>query len=443
MFKYKGVNLIKTVYRPYVPLISSLFIKGFSNKKSWREFTGLDYQLRDLLEIDGVYYYPDYHLSGFSGEVVKRIFSSKEHFLRLKKVTLAKEKKLLLKNQEKNLRDFFKDFLAYQPALAIYHICDDLIEDKVRSALLEKVSAQEADRLMSLLNLPVKPNLDYLMKRWFLKSKNVDRFIKKYSWTFSRYGEHRFLNYQEALGLLAEWSQDKSLSGVDKNRAATKKAIFRAKKILQKKAYYVDIMQFFIYYRTHRTDIMNKVFFSYYDRLVLFAHQIGLSHEELLLCSYDELVSRKIPSKKILQARKAGSVVCFSRGETTIVTGARINYFRKLCLQKEKLDAIGGRVAFPGIISGVVRVIKNRSDFHKFKNKEILVSSMTTPSMVPIMKKAAAFVTDEGGITCHAAILAREMKKPCIIGTKVATKALKDGDFVEVDADKGVVKIIK
>ena len=59
------------------------------------------------------------------------------------------------------------------------------------------------------------------------------------------------------------------------------------------------------------------------------------------------------------------------------------------------------------------------------------------------MKRAIAFVTDEGGITCHAAIIAREMKKPCIIGTKVATKILKDGDMVEVDANKGTVKIIK
>jgi len=59
------------------------------------------------------------------------------------------------------------------------------------------------------------------------------------------------------------------------------------------------------------------------------------------------------------------------------------------------------------------------------------------------MKKAAAFVTDEGGITCHAAIVARELKKPCIIGTKIATQALKDGDEVEVDADKGAVKLLK
>ena len=90
-----------------------------------------------------------------------------------------------------------------------------------------------------------------------------------------------------------------------------------------------------------------------------------------------------------------------------------------------------------------MRVIKDRADFGKLNKGDILVSSMTTPSMAPIMKKAGAFVTDEGGITCHAAILAREMKKPCIIGTKNATRVLKDGDLVEVDADKGVVRIIK
>ncbi len=68
---------------------------------------------------------------------------------------------------------------------------------------------------------------------------------------------------------------------------------------------------------------------------------------------------------------------------------------------------------------------------------------MTTPEMVPAMKKAGAFVTDEGGVTCHAAIIAREMKKPCIIGTKIATKVLKTGDMVKVDAEKGIVRIIK
>ena len=68
---------------------------------------------------------------------------------------------------------------------------------------------------------------------------------------------------------------------------------------------------------------------------------------------------------------------------------------------------------------------------------------MIKPDYLSAMKKAVAFVTDEGGITCHAAIVARELNRPCIIGTKIATKVLKDGDEVEVDADKGVVKILK
>ncbi len=77
------------------------------------------------------------------------------------------------------------------------------------------------------------------------------------------------------------------------------------------------------------------------------------------------------------------------------------------------------------------------------KAGDIIVAPMTLPDILPAMKKAAAFVTDEGGILCHAAIMSREMKKPCIIGTKIATKVLKDGDLVEVDAKKGVVRIIK
>jgi pyruvate,water dikinase len=59
------------------------------------------------------------------------------------------------------------------------------------------------------------------------------------------------------------------------------------------------------------------------------------------------------------------------------------------------------------------------------------------------MQKASAFVTDEGGLMCHAAIVSREMNKPCIVGTKSATRLIKDGDMIEVDADKGIVRVIK
>ena len=106
-------------------------------------------------------------------------------------------------------------------------------------------------------------------------------------------------------------------------------------------------------------------------------------------------------------------------------------------------DELKGSVAFKGKVRGVVKILKTTTDLDKVENSDILVSPMTIPSFVPAMERASAFVTDEGGITCHAAIISREMQKPCIIGTKTATQVLQDGDLVEVDANTGVVKIIE
>ncbi len=100
-----------------------------------------------------------------------------------------------------------------------------------------------------------------------------------------------------------------------------------------------------------------------------------------------------------------------------------------------------GTVAFNGgIVSGRARLVFAAEQLPAFKEGEILVSPMTVPDFVPAMRKAAAIVTDEGGITCHAAIVARELGKPCVIGTKHATKVFRDGDLVEVDSEKGVVR---
>lgn len=99
-----------------------------------------------------------------------------------------------------------------------------------------------------------------------------------------------------------------------------------------------------------------------------------------------------------------------------------------------------GDCACPGLVKGVVRLVNAPSDMAKMNEKDVLVAHATNPDVVTAMKKAAAIVTDMGGITCHAAIVSRELKIPCVIGTKVATSALKDGDLVEVDATHGVVR---
>lgn len=105
--------------------------------------------------------------------------------------------------------------------------------------------------------------------------------------------------------------------------------------------------------------------------------------------------------------------------------------------------AVRGLAASPGVASGVVHVIDNPKDIDQFKQGEVLVTVMTSPDWVPVMKKAVAIITNNGGMTCHAAIISREMQIPCIVGTRskntVATEVLKTGDVVTVDAKNGVV----
>jgi len=103
-------------------------------------------------------------------------------------------------------------------------------------------------------------------------------------------------------------------------------------------------------------------------------------------------------------------------------------------------DIAHGVSAYKGYAQGVVKVVLTPQDINKLKTGDILITNMTVPAYLSAMRRAAAFVTDEGGITCHAAILSRELKKPCVIGTKIATKIFKDGDMVEVDANKGIVR---
>lgn len=107
---------------------------------------------------------------------------------------------------------------------------------------------------------------------------------------------------------------------------------------------------------------------------------------------------------------------------------------------EKDIKELKGIIASLGKARGRVRVVQDANKAKEFYKGDILVASMTRPEYIRLMKKAAAIITDEGGITCHAAIISRELKIPCIIGTKIATKVFKDGDLVEVDADNGIVR---
>ena len=166
---------------------------------------------------------------------------------------------------------------------------------------------------------------------------------------------------------------------------------------------------------------------------------IGGNEVDLDLITYHELLKGDLSQiKDRKKARERGELFSY-----LVVDGIRDVKWAKP-ISDNNTSEIKGSVAFPGKIKGKARLIFSFDGKNVYFEKgDILVSQHTNPNLIPLIKKAAAIVTDEGGITSHAAIVARELKIPCIIGTKIATQVLKDGDVVEVDADKGVVRILK
>ena len=157
-----------------------------------------------------------------------------------------------------------------------------------------------------------------------------------------------------------------------------------------------------------------------------------------------EILSGKLPGHNELTKRDQG----YFFGNNQLLVGKNrsdVEKIFKIKFKIKKFDSavLQGNVAQMGVARGFVRRVMGHKQIGELKKGEILVSSMTIPDFLPAMKKAAAIVTNEGGVLCHAAILARELKKPCITGTRFATHILRDGDYVEVDAINGIVKFIK
>lgn len=164
----------------------------------------------------------------------------------------------------------------------------------------------------------------------------------------------------------------------------------------------------------------------------------------------DSLLMNRIDEadfRKELSERAKFCVVIQDGKKTQVYSGSCAKEkLRELAIQEEERlsdRSLQGQVAYKGTATGRVKIIHSSSEAKDFTNGCVLVTGMTTPDFIPIMKQASAIVTDEGGVTSHAAIVSRELGIPCIIGTKIATQVLQDGDMVEVDATNGVVRLLE
>lgn len=175
------------------------------------------------------------------------------------------------------------------------------------------------------------------------------------------------------------------------------------------------------------------------------AKQSGRSPQQVESLTYKELEryfkTGKLPPEKTLDARYQAAALIFEEGDFRLVQGPAAKRLEKSLARTEHDGVIQGTCAHPGKAKGIARVVLDPASPGTFNKGDILVTGMTRPEYLPLFKKAAAVVTDAGGILSHAAIVARELKKPCVIGTQNATKRIKTGQRVEVDAGAGTVQI--
>ncbi len=330
---------------------------------------------------------------------------------RINKLTKEKD---ISKEAMKGLRTIFNMSSNY---IWLAHGLEEMYMEKLRVEI-PKYWKGDIELFIGDICFPEKKNAHAIFEDKLKTEKDLGKIAKEFGWIKIRNGFDDPFTIEEVRELKEKMKNDK-----DKPR----KKIKAPKEIKD----LVEEVKELVFYRTYRTDVFYELLFLSRPIFEKYAISLGLEFKDLRNYRIDDLIEGVI--------KKYPPLVTVGQYKTDYA------FFDKDIVEDNKIisEEIKGSIAFLGTAKGLVRIVNSVQDLSKVKEGDVLVTNMTTPNYLIAMKRAVAFVTDEGGITCHAAIVAREMKKPCIIGTKNATKVLKDGDLVEVDATKGIVKIIK
>ncbi len=353
--------------------------------------------------------------------------------------------------------------------------CLDILQEEDYIRYLKNVPSDKLFDVLGLLSTPTK--LSFLDKERIsllntaLLYKKIpsalENHVKNYLWIHNNYGRAIYLDKKYFLEEIKSVLNKKNPSEISKKIIQLK----NKEKILNKKIkkvckkynisrevdLFFGIVRQFSFWQDKRKENTQKMVFCMDQVIRECSKRYNESYSNLKkYFEYDiiELIDKgkKLSKKDLDRRKKIIFLVTLEKGKIkkTYFYGRDaqdICDIAKSCKKGlVKGGTLKGFVASQGRgeakIKGRVRIVFDATK-DKFEKGEILVAGMTRPEYVPLMKKAKAIITNEGGITTHAAIVARELKVPCIIGTKVATEAFKNGDVVELDMKKGSVRKIR
>lgn len=276
----------------------------------------------------------------------------------------------------------------------------------------------DASLFIGDISFPKKKNAHVIFEEKLRAGEDLSKIVKEFGWIRARNGFEDPFTVEE-------------LEEIKEKMKNEKKEPVKKINVPKEIKYLVEEVKELVFFRTYRTDVFFELLSLARPIFKKYGEGLGLEFKEMKNCRMDDLINGIV--------KKYPPLVTVAQYKKDYA------FFDEDVVREEKIisEEIKGSIAFMGVAKGTVKIVRSVKDLPSMKDGDILVTNMTTPNYLVAMKRAVAFVTDEGGITCHAAIVAREMRKPCIIGTKIATKVLKDGDLVEVDANKGIVRIIK
>lgn len=308
-----------------------------------------------------------------------------------------------------------------------------------------RVSAEIKDpELLGVLTHPFyesynkRRDIDY-HKLKLGKLKKAD-FMEKWEWSYSTLFEYKKLDdevIEKAVSEIKDARQE--LDSMEKEEKKAKEDYDKAySKLNERQKRIADVIQNQIFIRDYRFEMMQRGCFNIMKLFFEMAKRLGISYKEFTHMKPEEINKRAV-NKDIIHKRMKE----FAVFEGDILIDEEFRMIKDKFERPIVKDIVKGTPAYRGVVKGIVKIIRNRDDIGKLNKGDILVADITTPDYMIAIKKAAAIVTNIGGISSHSAIVAREFKIPCIVNTGEATMVFKDGDLVEVDADKGIVRKLK
>lgn len=347
----------------------------------------------------------------------------------------------------RQIRFFIRSYLnSYVPMMMRP---DDYLLYKIK-----QMSSFNDDELRVLLfvDKPTFYNSEYTDFLRACKNHNYKTYLNKYEWIINPLGyDNKTLtkkDLQERIKLLKGIDIKKKIQNINDdfiNKVEERNQMLSSIKndnLLR----YINLLREFVYLRTFVVENSDRLFYYLKNTfLVEASKRTNTNLKALLMHEYVDLYSHPfflLNDAATLMKKKRGYMFMIRDGEISKYYGSQtyrpLSYLNNVIKEND----IKGQVACPGEVTGIVKIINDFSDANKMNEGDILVTSMTTPEIAIALSKASGIITDEGGVTCHASIIAREYAIPCLVGTVVATKMLHDGDRIYLDCINGLVKTL-